>query len=116
MFVWAQRKKEGKDSVSRRGEKINCYLDGLDQVFEEEPSDRRVNFGMKFLLQQEVFMSCSDQEAKLVTGSVGQLWLCSVTGSRFPFINKGKSYASAFYLNSDSKINVFTFSNKRILK
>ena len=47
---------------------------------------------MEFLLQQEVFIACLDQEAKFVTGSVGEeifTRLCSVTGSPFPFMKKG---------------------------
>ena len=37
-----------------------------------ERLNHAVNFGMEFLLQQEVSISCSDQEAKSVTKSVGQ--------------------------------------------
>jgi len=66
-----------------------------------------VNFGMEFLLLQEVSISCLYQEAKLATGSVDQerltrlcsvtgnvdqerlTRLCSVTGSPLPFMNKG---------------------------
>ena len=70
--------------VLGKGEKIKFYLDGLDHA---------VNFGMEFFLLQEVSISSSEQEAKLVTGSIGQkrlTQLCSVTGSPFPFMNKGK--------------------------
>ena len=58
-----------------------------------EGLNHAVNFGMEFLVKQEVSIACSGQEAKLVTGSEGQerlTRLCSVTGSKFPFINKGK--------------------------
>ena len=46
---------------------------GLDKVFEVkliviEELNHAVNFGMEFLLQQEVSISCPDQEAKLVFG------------------------------------------------
>ena len=78
--------------------KIKFYLEGLDRIFEVEPIvieglNHAVNFGMEFLLQQEVSISCSEQEAKLVTGSGRQerlSRLCSATGSPFPFVNKGK--------------------------
>ena len=38
MLVWAQQRKEGKDSrVLGKGEKIKFYLHGLDRVFELDP-------------------------------------------------------------------------------
>ena len=52
-----------------------------------------MNFGIEFLRQQEVSISCSDKEVKLVTGSEGKerlTRLCSVTGKPFPFLNRGK--------------------------
>ena len=52
-----------------------------------------MNFGIEFLRQQEVSISCSDKEVKLVTGSEGKerlTRLCSVTGKPFPFMNRGK--------------------------
>ena len=58
-----------------------------------EDLNHAVNFGIEFLLQQEVPISCSEQEAKLITGRVGQerlTKLSCVTGSPFTFINKGK--------------------------
>ena len=63
--------------VLGKGEKIKFYLDGLDRVFEVKPTvikrlNHAVNFGMEFLVQQEVSISCSDQEAKLLTESLGQ--------------------------------------------
>ena len=76
---------ESGGKILRKEEKIKLYLVGLDWVFKVEPIvierlNHAVNFGMEFLLQQEVSISCSDQEAKSVTKSVGQerlIWLCS---------------------------------------
>ena len=63
--------------VIGKGEKFKFYLDGLDKVFEVEPIvieglNHAVNLGMEFLMQQEVSISCVEQDAKLVTGSGGQ--------------------------------------------
>ena len=58
-----------------------------------EGLNHAVNFGMELLLKQEVSITCSDQEAKLVNESVDQerlTWLCGVTGSPLPFMNKWK--------------------------
>ena len=57
-----------------KGERIRFYLDGLDQRFEGEPLvieelNHAVNFGIEFFLQQEVSISCTEKEVKLVTGS-----------------------------------------------
>ena len=48
---------------------------------------------MEFLLQEEVSISCLEEETKLITERVGQerlTRLSSVTGSPFPLINRGK--------------------------
>ena len=48
---------------------------------------------MEFLLQEEVSISCLEEETKLITERVGQerlTRLSSVKGSPFPFINRGK--------------------------
>jgi hypothetical protein len=52
-----------------------------------------VNFGIEFFRQQEVSISCTEKEVKLVTGSKGQerlTILCSAYGKPFPFMNKGR--------------------------
>ena len=65
---------ERRERSIRERRKDEFYLDGLDKVFEVkliviEELNHAVNFGMAFLVQQEVSISCSEQE---VTGSVGQ--------------------------------------------
>ena len=75
LHSWWKAEKGGKGlRVIGKGEKIKFYLDRLDRIFEVEPIvieglNHAVNFGMEFLLQQEVSISFSEQEAKLVTGS-----------------------------------------------
>ena len=64
---------ERRERSIRERRKDEFYLDGLDKVFEVkliviEELNHAVNFGMEFLLQQEVSISCPDQEAKLVFG------------------------------------------------
>ena len=62
--------------VIGKGERIKFYLDGLDRKFEVEPNceglNHAVNFGIEFFRQQEVSISCTEKEVKLVTGSKGQ--------------------------------------------
>ena len=73
-------------------------MDGLDQIFEVEPIvieglNHAINFGIEFFRQQEVSISSTDKEVKLVTGSEGRerlTRLCSATGMPFPFMNKGR--------------------------
>ena len=53
---------------------MKFYLDGLDRIFEVKPNvieglNHAVNFGIEFLRQQEVSISCTDKEVKLVTGT-----------------------------------------------
>ena len=91
--------KGGKElRVLGKGERIRFYLDGLDRRFEVEPIiieglNHAVNFGIEFFRQQEVSISCTEKEVKLVTGSKGQerlTRLCSVDGKPFPFMIKGR--------------------------
>ena len=52
-----------------------------------------MNFGIEFFRQQEVSISCTEKEVKLVTGSKGQerlTRLCSAYGKPFPFMIKGR--------------------------
>ena len=84
--------------VLRNGERIRFYLDGLDRRFEVEPIvieglNHAVNFGIEFFRQQEVSISCTEKEVKLVTGSKGQerlMKLCSAFGKPFPFMIKDR--------------------------
>ena len=84
--------------VMGKGERIKFYLDGLDCRFEVEPIvieglNYAVNFGIKFFWQQEVSISCTEEEVKLVTGSGGQerlTMLCSAYGKPFPLMIKGR--------------------------
>ena len=77
--------------VLRKGEKIKFYLDGLDHRFEVEPYvieglNHAVNFGIEFFRQQEVSISCTEKEVKLITGSKGQerlTRLCSAFGKPY---------------------------------
>ena len=77
--------------VLGKGEKIKFYLDGLDRRFEVEQIvievlNHGVNFGIKFFCQQEVTISCTEKEVKLITGSKGQerlTRLCSAFGKPF---------------------------------
>ena len=58
-----------------------------------EGLNHAVNFGVEFFRQQEVSISCTDQEVKLVTGIQGKerlTRLCSVYGKPFPFMIKGR--------------------------
>ena len=60
--------------VLRKGERIKFYLNGLDRRFEVEPIvieglNHAVNFGIEFFRQQEVSISCTEKEVKLVTRS-----------------------------------------------
>ena len=73
-------------------------MDGLDRRFEVEPIvieglNHAMNFGIEFFRQQEVSISCTEKEVKLVTGSKGQerlTRLCSADGKPFPFMIKGR--------------------------
>ena len=83
--------------VLGKGERMKFYLDGLDKRFEVEPIviegvNHAVNFKIEFFHQQEVSISCTEKEVKLVSGSVGQerlTRLCSAYGKPFPFMIKG---------------------------
>ena len=58
-----------------------------------EGLNHAVNFGIEFFRQQEVSISCTEKEVKLVTGSKGQerlTRLCSAYGKPFPFMIKGR--------------------------
>ena len=80
--------------VLGKGEKIKFYLNGLDHRFEVEPIvieglNHAVNFEIEFFRQQEVSISCTEKEVKLVTGNKGQerlTRLCSAYGKPFPFL------------------------------
>ena len=84
--------------VLGKGVKMKFYLDGLDRIFEVEPIvieglNHAINFGIEFFRQQEVSISCTNKEVKLLTGSEGRerlTRLCSATGMPFPFRNKGR--------------------------
>ena len=73
-------------------------MESLDCRFEVEPIiieglNHAVNFGIEFFRQQEVSISCTDQEVKLVTRSKGKerlTRLCSAYGKPFPFMIKGR--------------------------
>ena len=91
--------KDGKGlRVLGKGERIKFYLDGLDRRFVAEPIvieglNHAVNFRIEFFRQQEVSISCTEKEVKLVTGSEGQerlTRLCSAYGKPFPFMIKGR--------------------------
>ena len=79
-------------------ERIKFYLDGLDRRFGVQPIvieglNHAVFFGIEFFRQQEVSISCTEKEVKLVTRSKGQerlTRLCSVYGKPFPFMIKGR--------------------------
>ena len=58
--------------VLGKGERIKFHLGGLDLRFEVEPImieglNHAVNFGIEFFYQQEVSISCTKKEVKLVT-------------------------------------------------
>ena len=62
------RERREKTQSIRDKTNIKFYLDGLDRIFKVEPIEieglnHAVNFGIEFLLQQKVSISCSDQEA-----------------------------------------------------
>ena len=80
--------------VLGKGERIKFYLDGLDHRFEViEGLNHAVNFGIEFFRQQEVSISCTEKEVKLVIGSKGQerlMRLCSANGKSFLFMIKGR--------------------------
>jgi len=84
--------------VLGKGKRIRFYLYGLDRRFEVEPIvieglNHAVNFGIEFFRQQEVSISCTEKEVKLVTGSKGQerlTRLCSACGKPFPFMIQGR--------------------------
>ena len=57
--------------VLEKGED-EIYWDGLDRIFEVEGLNHAENFGIELIRQQEVSIFCSENEVKLVTGSVGQ--------------------------------------------
>jgi len=84
--------------VLGKGERIKFYLVGLDSRFEVEPIvieglNHAVNLGIEFFRQQEVSISCTEKEVKLVTESEDQerlTRLCSAYGKPFPFMIKGR--------------------------
>ena len=58
-----------------------------------EGLNHAMNFGLEFFRQQEVSISCTEKEVKLVTGSKGKerlTRLCSAHGKPFPFMIKGQ--------------------------
>ena len=58
-----------------------------------EGLNHAVNIRIEFFRQQEVSISCTEKEGKLVTGSKGQerlTRLCSAYGKPFPFMIKGR--------------------------
>ena len=94
--------------VLGKGERIKFYLDGLDRRFEVEPIvieglNHAVNLGIEFFRQQDVSISCTEKEVKLITGNKGQerlTRLFSAYGKPFPFMiigrrvdNETKKYA-----------------------
>ena len=99
MLECTLQKKGGKGlRVLGKEERIKFYLDGFDRRFEVEPIvieglNHAVNFGIEFFHQQEVSISCTEKEVKLVTGSEGReriTRLCSAYGIPFPFMIKGR--------------------------
>ena len=72
-----------------------------------EGLNHAVNFGIEFFRQQEVSISCTEKEVKLVTGSKGQerlTRLCSANGKPFPFMIKGRRVDKEVYSDTSSSV------------